>query len=806
MNGCLIPHTPFAVDFWRSRECGNTRLFFLSHMHADHTSGLSPSWKHPIYCSEITAKLLVHKFHISPALVHPLGVGESHILALDETGQETMTVTLFDANHCPGAVMFLFQGYFGSIFYTGDFRYSPEMFDHEVLANRPPVDVLYLDNTYCSPECVFPSRTQATQMIKNIISRHPEHDIVLGMTMLGKEDLLVELAKTFQTWVVVTPQRLESLKLLELPNVFTTDTEAGRIRVGLKYQITRKNMEKWNQDRPTIAILPSALYMGLDGKPYANQPDVHIVPYSDHSSYQELHEFVSRLKPRSIIPVVKGNSRGVFGSSLQARADMHCFDNYLDTSAKTAFHIPQSVRKFMFHGSHSSVIDAFAEEVSERKGKSARNCVPAKKGRPMGVVYIDSPQNTPEKAKSQETVAPENVNTDICEETTDKTVATSSEMFLGSSKCMEKSENRVEETVPSCNVGGQVKNRKRKLPASIAILAQAFAYHTGQKGDCDIDPVESSPKRINYQAEEKSNGFTSGNGKKHNSPLTQEGKVVLTQDENSPPELNVDNFSTHNSVNKSTGLSDSKVPSESENGEASKTLKTLVMPPRDSVQNCSRPSVKGSTQSARKGQQTLDAFFPTRTVESKTLGQSFEDNPDKMQSEKHGRESTALSKKSCSDRKETDKKCQTNCRKSTECREFETNNVFFYKSCKADTESLSKSFISNGSSESNDKDVCISDSDSSEHMESLSPKKEFLSQNSQTKSRKSGEYHVSFDVGVGSSTSRSCSQVLKKRAISLVDEAHLEDEIIESLVLEDKATCSPVQKKGKIVLLKNVVF
>ncbi|CAH1265924.1 DCLRE1B [Branchiostoma lanceolatum] len=414
MNGCLIPNTPFAVDFWKSRQSEHTRLFFLTHMHADHTSGLSPSWKHPIYCSDITAKLLIHKFNIAPALVHTLEVGESHILALDETGQETMTVTVFDANHCPGAVMFLFQGYFGSIFYTGDFRYSPEMFDHEALANKPSIDVLYLDNTYCSPECKFPSRTQATQMIKDIISRHPEHDIILGMTMLGKEDMLVELAKTFQTWVVVTPQRLETLKQLELPNVFTTDPEGGRIRVALKYQITRKNLEKWNQERPTIAILPSALFTGLNGKPYANQPDVHIVPYSDHSSYRELHEFVSRLKPRSIIPVVKGTSRGVFGTSLQGRADMHCFDNYLESSAKRTFQIPESVRKFMFRGSHSSVVDVFADKACERKGKSSRNCVSATRGRPMGVVFIDSPQSTPEKTKCQHVGAPENESMVVC--------------------------------------------------------------------------------------------------------------------------------------------------------------------------------------------------------------------------------------------------------------------------------------------------------------------------------------------------------------------------------------------------------
>ncbi|CAH1265925.1 DCLRE1B [Branchiostoma lanceolatum] len=348
MNGCLIPHTPFAVDFWKSRQSVHTRLFFLTHMHADHTSGLSPSWKHPIYCSDITAKLLIHKFDIAPALVHTLEVGESHILALDETGQETMMVTVFDANHCPGAVMFLFQGYFGSIFYTGDFRYSPEMFEHEVLANRFSIDVLYLDNTYCSPACKFPSRKQATQMIKDIIACHPEHDIVLGITSMyvGKEDMLVELAKTFQTWVVVTPQRLETLKLLELPNVFTTDPEAGRIRIALKYQITRKNMERWNQERPTIAIISSALYTGLNGNPYTNQPDVHIVPYSDHSSYRELHEFVSRLKPKSIIPVVKGTSE---------RADMHCFDNYLESSAKKTSQIAESIPHLRAHQRRPSV-------------------------------------------------------------------------------------------------------------------------------------------------------------------------------------------------------------------------------------------------------------------------------------------------------------------------------------------------------------------------------------------------------------------------------------------------------------------
>ncbi|XP_066284915.1 5' exonuclease Apollo-like [Branchiostoma lanceolatum] len=811
MNGCLIPHTPFAVDFWKSRQSEHTRLFFLTHMHADHTSGLSPSWKHPIYCSDITAKLLIHKFNIAPALVHTLEVGESHILALDETGQETMTVTVFDANHCPGAVMFLFQGYFGSIFYTGDFRYSPEMFDHEALANKPSIDVLYLDNTYCSPECKFPSRTQATQMIKDIISRHPEYDIILGMTMLGKEDMLVELAKTFQTWVVVTPQRMETLKQLELPNVFTTDPEAGRIRVALKYQVTRKNLEKWNQERPTIAILPSALFTGLNGKPYANQPGVHIVPYSDHSSYQELHGFVSRLKPRSIIPVVKGTSRGVFGTSLHGRADMHCFDKYLESSAKRTFQIPESVRKFMFRGSHNSVVDVFADKACESKGKSSRSCVSATRGRPMGVVFIDSPQSTPEKTKCQQTVGPENESRRVCGETNGKTVATSSESSL-SSKCMKESDNCTEETILSNNVESKVKSRKRKLPASIAIAAQAFVYHNGRKRDCDNDLVGGSPKRIHCQPEKKSNGFATGEGRMRNGPTglipftQQQGKELPEgQHKNIPPALYVYDFSTHNTVDKSTSLSD-KVPSESENGEAPKMLRTFITPPR--AIDCSMTSAMDSTQSVRKGQLTLDAFFP-RTVDKMTGHSSKDNSPYQMQLEEQGMESTELlSKKPLKKkRNEKDRKCQgkspqyqqANSRKSGEHRES-----FLEKSCigrsKADAASHSKSLVRNGATASNDEDVIsLSDSDSSE---SPSPKKECLSQKSQTRSRKSGECAAGVDVGVGPKKSN-------KEAISLVDEEHLEcieDEIIESLLLDDKSDmCSPVQKKGEIVLLKSVV-
>lgn len=80
----------------------------------------------------------------------------------------------------------------------------------------------------------------------------------LGLYSLGKESLLVQLALEFKTWVEVSPERLEILLALELPDVFTTEPGAGRIRVVDQDQIRAANLLQWNQEEPTVAILPTS--------------------------------------------------------------------------------------------------------------------------------------------------------------------------------------------------------------------------------------------------------------------------------------------------------------------------------------------------------------------------------------------------------------------------------------------------------------------------------------------------------------------------------------------------------------------
>lgn len=348
MNGKVIPGTPIAVDFWKTRECPNARLFFLTHLHGDHIVGLSSSWQHKIYCSEVTGKLLVERYDIDASLISPLETGCSHILYIDSDQIEQMSVTVIDAHHCPGSVMFLFEGYFGKILYTGDFRFDSEMKDDPMMRNLLHADTLYLDNTYNSPKCVFPSREESFKQMIEIIQSHEDFHIKIGLRNLGKEDLLVKIAVDLNEWIKVPPSFFQLAELLDLPDVFITGETDARIEVVPFYSISNKNIERWNKECPTIALLPTSLYTGLEMSPFCNQENVYIVPYSDHSSFDELIEFVKLIKPGCIYPIVCGETRGPFGSSISDRADISVFEPYLCNKQGRNNEIPESVKRWMY--------------------------------------------------------------------------------------------------------------------------------------------------------------------------------------------------------------------------------------------------------------------------------------------------------------------------------------------------------------------------------------------------------------------------------------------------------------------------
>ncbi|EOX99251.1 DNA repair metallo-beta-lactamase family protein, putative isoform 1 [Theobroma cacao] len=342
-----------SVDRWAE----GSQAYFLTHLHADHTQGLTSSWaKGPIFCSSLTAKLFPFKFpNFTLSLLRVLDLGSWHSLSLisPSIGSKiTVQVMAIDAHHCPGAVMFLFRGEFGCLLNTGDFRWEKNSerakLGSEMLLNAlqdDVVDVLYLDNTYCNPSYEFPSREVAAQQVVDIITSHPEHDIIIGVDTLGKEDLLLHISNALNTKIWVWPERLQTMHLLGFHDIFTTKTSVTRVRAVPRYSFSIETLEGLNTMRPTIGIIPSGLPWVVkpiegDDKLFGSllvarynrskvsskggkQNDkmdgnlgsvkrfhkyIYSVQYSDHSCYQEIEEFIKLVHPANMKGIVSSSS------------------------------------------------------------------------------------------------------------------------------------------------------------------------------------------------------------------------------------------------------------------------------------------------------------------------------------------------------------------------------------------------------------------------------------------------------------------------------------------------------------------
>jgi DNA cross-link repair 1B protein len=105
--------------------------------------------------------------------------------------------------------MYLFEGYFGRIFHTGDFRFNERMLEDnlylfpEELRNKEKkgcalkVDEMIFDNTYCNPYFDFPTAEKVFEKMVEIIEKNKGKRVLIAMGALGKEEICVKLSRKF---------------------------------------------------------------------------------------------------------------------------------------------------------------------------------------------------------------------------------------------------------------------------------------------------------------------------------------------------------------------------------------------------------------------------------------------------------------------------------------------------------------------------------------------------------------------------------------------------------------------------------
>lgn len=214
--------------------------------------------------------------------------------------------------------------------HTGDFRFSNAMKSEPLLVEFVGADAVFLDTTYCHPKFLFPTQEESVAYVADVVGRSGgESDcsnrnvlFLVATYVVGKEKILLELARRFKRKVHVDTRKMAVLRVLGYGErgEFTEDESETNIHVvgwnvlGETWPYFRPNFVRMKEIMTergytkVVGFVPTGwTYEVKRNKFTVKSKDslhIHLVPYSEHSNYDELREYVKFLKPKRVVPTV----------------------------------------------------------------------------------------------------------------------------------------------------------------------------------------------------------------------------------------------------------------------------------------------------------------------------------------------------------------------------------------------------------------------------------------------------------------------------------------------------------------------
>ncbi|KAI1619897.1 DNA cross-link repair 1C protein [Exophiala viscosa] len=241
-NGIVREFPEIRIDYFRSHpNRPPPKAYFLSHMHSDHIVGLEFVKGTFVYCTTTTRNILLklekypHRinfvkgilesrklhYHHLDTILRPLPLQTATEIELSP--KSTIRVTLLDANHCPGAVMFLIEGNGKAVVYTGDIRSEPwwvtSIVQNPVLlpyaCGLKTLDCIYLDTTFASreePYRDFPTKAEGIkELLDKVDQCPPDTTFYFRAWTLGYENVWTALSNFLQSRIHVNEYQLRIL-------------------------------------------------------------------------------------------------------------------------------------------------------------------------------------------------------------------------------------------------------------------------------------------------------------------------------------------------------------------------------------------------------------------------------------------------------------------------------------------------------------------------------------------------------------------------------------------------------------------
>ncbi|KAI0505185.1 artemis protein [Xylaria bambusicola] len=241
-KGIVSEFPGIRVDFFRQQAGFTPPLAcFLSHIHSDHLAGLETFDGCFIYCSAATKELLLRLEKKSVRLNYARGILEDprqqtykHLekklkplpldtpISIELLPGYTIQVTLLDANHCVGAVMFLFEGGDKAVLYTGDIRCEPRLITAitqnpnmiEYSSGMEILDRIYLDTSVLDDYTLQP-KAEGLQELLEKLRKYPADTIFhFQAWTYGYEEVWVALSKALNSKIHVDNYKMRVFESL----------------------------------------------------------------------------------------------------------------------------------------------------------------------------------------------------------------------------------------------------------------------------------------------------------------------------------------------------------------------------------------------------------------------------------------------------------------------------------------------------------------------------------------------------------------------------------------------------------------
>ncbi|KAF2758655.1 hypothetical protein EJ05DRAFT_537981 [Pseudovirgaria hyperparasitica] len=244
-DGIVSEFPEIRIDDFRKKVNHPSPLAcFLSHVHSDHLRGLESLRSPFVYCSPATKEILLRLERYQPRMNFNKKILESRVqtykhlkgllksIPLNTPTQielclgHSIRVTLLDANHCIGAVMFLIEGNNRAILYTGDIR-SETWWVNSLIRNpvvipytlgKRRLDRIYLDTTFAMNSNIyreFPSKAEGIREMLEQVERYPPDTIFyFHAWTFGYEDVWTALAAFLNSRIHLDRYRLSLYRSL----------------------------------------------------------------------------------------------------------------------------------------------------------------------------------------------------------------------------------------------------------------------------------------------------------------------------------------------------------------------------------------------------------------------------------------------------------------------------------------------------------------------------------------------------------------------------------------------------------------